>query len=298
MDLVNHLPDRLLFAVPKKGRLYEKCCNLLNGADIQFRRSNRLDIALSTNLPIALIFLPAADIPVFVGEGNCDLGITGLDQIKEADQFENIEDLLDLQFGKCKLQIQVPADGEYTTPEQLVGKKIVSSFTNLSKDYFSELSDKPTNIRYVGGSVEASCALGVADAIVDLVESGETMKAAGLKAIATVLETSAHLISSKKPKHPEMIKIIVQRLEGVLAAQEYVLCNYNAPKAIQAKCLSITPGRRAATVSTLDKHSEDEEDWVAISSMVRRKDIGNVMDALKQAGASDILVLEISNCRV
>ena len=77
MDLVNHLPDRLLFAVPKKGRLYEKCCNLLSGADIQFRRSNRLDIALSTNLPIALIFLPAADIPVFVGEGNCDLGITG-----------------------------------------------------------------------------------------------------------------------------------------------------------------------------------------------------------------------------
>ena len=115
--------------------------------------------------------------------------------------------------------------------------------------------------------------LGVADAIVDLVESGETMKAAGLKAIATVLETSAHLVSSKKTKYPDMVKIIVQRLQGVLAAQEYVLCNYNAPKAIQAKCLSITPGRRAATVSTLDKHSEDEEDWVAISSMVTRKEM-------------------------
>lgn len=298
MDLVNHLPDRLLFAVPKKGRLYEKCCNLLSGADIQFRRSNRLDIALSTNLPIALIFLPAADIPVFVGEGNCDLGITGLDQIKEAEQFDNIEDLLDLKFGSCKLQIQVPADGEYEKPEQLVGKKIVSSFTKLSTDYFKQLSDKPTNIRYVGGSVEASCALGVADAIVDLVESGETMKAAGLKAIETILETSAHLISSKKSKFPEMVNIIVQRLQGVLAAQEYVLCNYNAPKSIQAKCLTITPGRRAATVSTLDKHSDDEEDWVAISSMVNRKEIGNVMDELKKAGATDILVLEISNCRI
>ena len=77
-------------------------------------------------------------------------------------------------------------------------KKIVSSFTKLSTDYFKQLSDKPTNIRYVGGSVGASCALGVADAIVDLVESGETMKAAGLKAIETILETSAHLISSKK----------------------------------------------------------------------------------------------------
>ncbi|KAG7660918.1 HIS1 [[Candida] subhashii] len=304
MDLVNHLPDRLLFAVPKKGRLYEKCCNLLSGADIQFRRSNRLDIALSTNLPVALIFLPAADIPVFVGEGNCDLGITGLDQIKEADMFDRIEDLLDLQFGSCKLQFQVPAAGEINSAKQLVGKKIVSSFTKLTTDYFKDLegvsdsSELSTNIRYVGGSVEASCALGVADAIVDLVESGETMKAAGLKALETILLTSAHLISSKSPRFPEMVAKILQRFEGVLAAQRYVLCNYNAPKAILAKCLAITPGRRAATVSTLDKHSADEEDWVAISSMVERKSIGDVMDELKQVGASDVLVLEIANCRV
>ncbi|KAI3403595.1 HIS1 [Candida oxycetoniae] len=305
MDLVNHLPDRLLFAVPKKGRLYEKCCNLLTGADIQFRRSQRLDIALSTNLPIALIFLPAADIPVFVGEGNCDLGITGMDQIMEAGQFENIEDLLDLKFGNCKLQVQVPAQGKYSDPKELIGKKIVSSFTKLSTDYFQEIrksqgiaDTSDLNIRYVGGSVEASCALGVADAIVDLVESGETMKAAGLKAIGTVLTTSAHLISSKKPKFPEIVSIINQRIQGVLAAQEYVLCNYNAPKSILSDCLAITPGKRAATVSTLDKHSVEEEDWVAISSMVSRKAIGDVMDELKRAGASDILVLEISNCRV
>ncbi|CAK9441501.1 uncharacterized protein LODBEIA_P53690 [Lodderomyces beijingensis] len=306
MDLVNHLPDRLLFAVPKKGRLYEKCCNLLSGADIQFRRSSRLDIALSTNLPIALIFLPAADIPVFVGEGNCDLGITGLDQIMEADQFDNVEDLLDLQFGVCKLQVQVPADGPYSEPQQLVGKKIVSSFTKLATDYFEELKSQQAeggasanvNVRYVGGSVEASCALGVADAIVDLVESGETMKAAGLKAIATVLTTSAHLISSKTPRFPEIVQIINQRIQGVLAAQEYVLCNYNAPKSIMAECLAITPGKRAATVSTLDKHAPGEEDWVAISAMVTRKNIGGVMDELKKVGASDILVLEISNCRV
>ncbi|EDK45920.1 ATP phosphoribosyltransferase (ATP-PRTase) (ATP-PRT) [Lodderomyces elongisporus] len=307
MDLVNHLPDRLLFAVPKKGRLYEKCCNLLSGADIQFRRSNRLDIALSTNLPIALIFLPAADIPVFVGEGNCDLGITGLDQIMEADQFENIEDLLDLKFGSCKLQVQVPANGPFDEPEQLVGKKIVSSFTKLATDYFEDLKknkkdaatdNEKINVRYVGGSVEASCALGVADAIVDLVESGETMKAAGLKAIGTVLTTSAHLISSKKPKFPEVVKMIDQRIQGVLAAQEFVLCNYNAPKSIMTKCLEITPGKRSPTISTLEKHFEEEEDWVAISSMVPRKKIGDVMDRLKAAGASDILVLEISNCRV
>ncbi|KAK6462046.1 ATP phosphoribosyltransferase (ATP-PRTase) (ATP-PRT) [Scheffersomyces coipomensis] len=304
MDLVNHLPDRLLFAVPKKGRLYEKCCELLSGADIEFRRSNRLDIALSTNLPVALIFLPAADIPIFVGEGNCDLGITGLDQIEEASMVDNIKDLLDLNFGKCKLQIQVPAAGDVTSPEQLIGKKIVSSFTKLSTDYFKALEkitdteDLKTQIRYVGGSVEASCALGVADAIVDLVESGETMKAAGLKPIETVLSTSAHLISSKTPKFPEIVEIIHQRFEGIMAAQKYVLCEYNAPRSILPIVLKITPGRRSATVSALEKRPDETEEWVAVSSMVERKAKSDVMDQLKKAGASDILVFDISNCRV
>lgn len=276
----------------------------MKGVDIQFRRSNRLDIAISTNLPIALIFLPAADIPIFVGEGNCDLGITGLDQIKEADMFNSVEDLLDLQFGSCKLQIQVPAEGEITKPEQLVGKKIVSSFTKLSADYFKKLENVEdetklsTSIRYVGGSVEASCALGVADAIVDLVESGETMKAAGLTAIETILQTSAHLISSKKPKFPELVERIHQRFEGLMAAQKYVLCNYNAPRSILSAVLQITPGRRSATISALEKKSDENEEWVAVSSMVEKKKISDIMDDLKKAGASDILVFDIGNCRV
>lgn len=284
--------------------MYEKCCSLLAGADVQFRRSNRLDIALSTNLAVALIFLPAADIPTFVGEGKCDLGITGLDQVMEADMFGSVEDLLDLNFGKCKLQIQVPANGDIEKPEQLIGKKIVSSFTRLSTDFFNELerangaTEGSTKIKFVGGSVEASCALGVGDAIVDLVESGETMKAAGLKAITTVLSTSAHLISSKTPRFPELVELIHQRFEGIMAAQKYVLCNYNAPRSIVPDVLKITPGRRSATISALEQQSADAEPWVAISCMVEKAIISNVMDSLKKAGASDILVLEIHNCRV
>lgn len=284
--------------------MYEKCTRLLAGADIQFGRSSRLDIALSTNMSVALIFLPASDIPTFVGEGKCDLGITGLDQVKEADMFEYVEDLLDLQFGKCKLQVQVPANGDIEKPEQLIGKKIVSSFTKLTSDYFRSLevaeakTEGSTKIKYVGGSVEASCALGVGDAIVDLVESGETMKAAGLKAISTVLTTSAHLISSKNPRFPELVKTIHQRFEGIMAAQKYVLCNYNAPRRIVSEVLKITPGRRAATVSALEQAEEDSEPWVAISSMVEKAKISNAMDDLKRAGASDILVFEINNCRV
>lgn len=225
------------------------------------------------------------------------MGITGVDQVKESNV--DVDLAMDLRFGKCKLQIQVPESGPYKKPEQLIGKTIVSSFVHLTREYFEKLegvspgSPLKTKIKYVGGSVEASCALGVADAIVDLVESGETMKAAGLIDIETILDTSAHLIVSKNPSHPELVETIRSRIEGVLAAQKYVLCNYNAPRASLVELLKLTPGRRAATVSPLD-----ETDWVAVSAMIEKKDLGVIMDELKKSNASDILVFDISNCRV
>lgn len=188
---VGSLNDRLLFAVPKKGRLHQPCLDLLAGSDILFHRHNRLDIALVRNLPLALIFLPAADIPTFVGEGRVDLGITGRDQVAEHEadtpptDTTGVVEIMDLGFGNCKLQVQVPEKGEIQTPEQLVGKTVVTSFTALSKGYFRDLEAKRANgvtqtngdggsrqqttIKFVGGSVEAACALGVADGIVDLV---------------------------------------------------------------------------------------------------------------------------------
>lgn len=243
MDLVTHLSDRLLFAVPKKGRLNQAALDLLSGSDIKFHRHNRLDIALVQNLPIALVFLPAADIPTFVGEGRVDLGITGQDQVAEHEALvaptatTGVEEVMDLAFGACKLQVQVPENGNITDPKQLVGKNVVTSFTNLTEAYFRKFEAEEsstatngnikaklrTNIKYVGGSVEAACALGVADGIVDLVESGETMKAAGLKAIATVVESTAVLIKSKNPSDPKLIDLITSRIRGVISK-----CNQDA----------------------------------------------------------------------
>lgn len=178
--------------------------DLLSGADIDFHREPRLDIALAKNLHIALIFLNAADIPTFVGEGRVDLGITGRDQVAEhdaqashwhakgapdavqgktvqIDQESGVEELLDLGFGACKLQVQVPVKSGLKNSGELVGKKVVTSFTGLSKKYFAQLEQNTvrsqrekqvhpsTKIQYVSGSVEAACALGVADAVIDLV---------------------------------------------------------------------------------------------------------------------------------
>ncbi|KAI6778089.1 ATP phosphoribosyltransferase-like protein [Emericellopsis cladophorae] len=291
MDLVNHLEGRLLFAVPKKGRLNAAALNLLEGADIQFRRENRLDIALVKNLPIALIFLPAADIPTFVGQGRVDLGITGWDQVQEHESAVRAttpgggcDMVMDLGFGGCKLQVQVPEKGRFAATRDLIGTTIGTSFVHLAADHFAKLEAAAdgdpnpesatantrqlrTKLIELSGSVEAACALGVAEGIVDLVESGETMRAAGLKAIDTVVESTAVLIKSNKPSKTEM-------------------------RSSLSDAAKITPGKRAPTVTSLD-----EDGWVAVSSMVEKKKIALVMDDLAKVGASDILVLDLHNTR-
>ncbi|KAF2740391.1 ATP phosphoribosyltransferase [Polyplosphaeria fusca] len=312
--LGNSLNDRLLFAVPKKGRLHQACLDLLLGSDIQFHRHSRLDIALVKNLPLALVFLPAADIPTFVGEGRVDLGITGRDQVAEHESVTpstattGVVEILDLGFGKCSLQVQVPQKGAITRPEELIGRNVVTSFTNLAEQYFRKLEAEQageatngeangkaplkTNIKFVGGSVEAACALGVADGIVDLVESGETMRAAGLTAISTVVDSSAILIKSKHPSDLKLVDLITARINGVITAQKYVLCTYNIHRAKLDAARQITPGKRAPTVTSLE-----EEDWVAVQAMVGSKQVAVVMDKLTAVGAEDILVMKIENAR-
>lgn len=263
--------------------------------------------------------MPAADIPTFVGEGRVDLGITGRDQVAEHDvqvtssENSGVEEILDLGFGRCKLQVQTPVKGQLDGARQLIGRNVVTSFTGLTEAYFAQLEGlgeqrkpKDTKIKYVGGSVEAACALGVADGIVDLVgmftwllwvnwsndaESGETMKAAGLKATDTILESTAVLVKSRNTQNP-LVDLLVSRIRGVITAQKFVLCQYNIPRKDLSTATSITPGKRAPTITALE-----EEDWVAVSSMVEKKEIANVMDELTKVGATDILVLNIANSR-
>jgi ATP phosphoribosyltransferase len=206
----------------------------------------------------------------------------------------------------------------------VVGKKIATSFEFLVKKYFTELEEtmrkegiqdvKPTTVSYVSGSVEAACALGLADGIgkqptfessysfslikkktiVDLVESGETMHAAKLHAVGTILKSEAVLICNpKKHKTNPLIETVKRRLEGLIVAQRYVLCNYNIPRSQLSKAIKITPGKKAPSVSPLEC-----ADWVAVSSMVTRKSIVDVLDQLEDVGAQDILVFEIKNARM
>ncbi len=134
------------------------------------------------------MFLPAADIAAYVGEGNVDMGITGEDIIAESEADVNV--LMPLSFGKCKLALLAPT-GEVTDPAALAGKRVVTSFPNVTRKFFQalETGDQKTSIKYVSGSVEAACGLGLADAVVDLVETGTTMKAAGLEEVHIIMST-------------------------------------------------------------------------------------------------------------
>ncbi len=161
-----------------------------------------------------------------------------------------------------------------------------------TKEYKIESELSKTKISYVNGSVEAACALGLADGIVDLVESGETMRAAKLHPIATLLTTQAVFIANPHKSNP-LIATIKRRIQGVIVATRYVLVTYNIQREKLHDATIITPGKRAPTVAP-----HDNGDWVSVSSMVSKKDVVEIMDKLEAIGADDILVTSIQNCRV
>jgi ATP phosphoribosyltransferase len=180
---MNKTPDSVIpaencrMAIPKKGRLHEKVTEMLNAAGMRFHREPRLDVAVCYDLPITLVFLPASDIAKYVGEGDVDIGITGIDVVEESNV--QVEHVMNLGFGGCKLCVQAPVKDNITDVETLAGKRIVTSFPFLAKKFFDPIDEKRgvvTNINFVSGSVEVACNLGLADAVVDLVETGTTMR--------------------------------------------------------------------------------------------------------------------------
>lgn len=222
---INVAPDHMLFAIPKKGRLNEKIVAMLKGSGFDYSRPERLDIAHCKDLPVSIVFLPASDIATYVAEGNVDLGITGEDIIEESGATVNV--LMKLGFGKCRLSVQAPK-GQCEDVRKLAGSRIATSFPELTKKFFAQYENgKPTSVKVISGSVEASCGLGLADGIVDLVETGTTMRAAGLEEVAVLMDTQAVLISNPKTSYPELVETVRRRLGGYQTAQRFVMCTYN-----------------------------------------------------------------------
>ena len=280
----------LRIGVPSKGRLSELAAELLKDAGINYRRQERSLFARVRDMPIDVTFLRTEDIPTLCAEGAIDMGITGSDLVAESGA--DIVTRMSLGVGQCKLSICVPDDGPVQTPAQLNGARIATSFPHCTEKYLAAHGAK-VHLVQLSGSVEVMIALGVADAIVDLVETGSTLAANRLRILEDIGKYETVLIQNHARREPVTADRVVRRLEGVVIARSYSLLEYNVPRAKLAAAEKITPGFNSPTVSALE-----DSDWCAVRVMVRRGEVIDIMERLETLGASAILETQITNCRL
>ncbi len=280
----------LRIGIPSKGRLSELAGELLRQAGLHFRRQDRSLFARVSGLPVEVTFLRTDDIPVLCAEGAIDIGITGSDLVEEAAADVDVRMLLGV--GRCRLAICIPTDSSIQTPAELDGKRIATSFPATTQRYLQQ-HGAAAHLVNLHGSVEVMISLGIADAIVDLVETGSTLAANKLQILTEIGAYESVLIQSKSCRDTATADRIVRRLEGVVIARDYSLLEYNIARARLREAEAITPGFTSPTVSALEN-----ADWCAVRVMVRRSDVINIMEALEAIGASAILETAISNCRL
>ncbi len=280
----------LRIGVPSKGRLSEAAAELLKQAGLSFRRQERSLFARVGEMPIDITFLRTDDIPVLCAEGAIDMGITGSDLVAEAGV--EVTTRLALGLGRCKLALCVPEDSQVTSPAMLDGKRVATSFPNVTRKYLAEHRATPHLVQ-LGGSVEIMITLGVADAIVDLVETGSTLAANRLRALTELGKYESVVIQNTQRRASDLADRVVRRLEGVVIARSWSLLEYNLPRNKLAQAEKITPGFDSPTINPLE-----DPDWCAVRVMVRRSEVIGVMEQLEALGAHAILETQINNCRL
>lgn len=276
--------------IPSKGRLSEIATDLLSDAGLNFRRQDRSLFARVRDMPIDITFLRTDDIPVLCAEGAIDMGITGSDLVQESEA--DLDVRMPLGVGKCRLALCVPEDAAWESVADMKECRVATSFPNVTKRYLEEHGAKPHLVN-LSGSVEVMISLGVADAIVDLVETGSTLAANRLKIFAEIGKYETVLIQNHEKRMPELADRIVRRLEGVVIARDYSLLEYNIPREKLAEAETITPGFNSPTINPLEDNA-----WCAVRAMVKRKQVIEVMEQLEKIGASAILQTNIANCRL
>jgi ATP phosphoribosyltransferase len=285
-------PSLTRIAVPSKGRLQEPSESLLRSAGIKYRKRDRSLFSHVDGLKAAILFVRPDDIPLLVAEGAADMGLVGEDLVHENNCGARVEKKLDLGYGFCRLAVATRINGGAKKVEELRGQKIAASMSVSAREFFRK-KNVDVNLLEVTGSVEIMVALGLADAIVDLVESGDTLRDNGLEVIETVAQSQAVLIQTPKPRDAKLCDLIIRRLQGVLTAQQYSLLEYNIHREQLKQAEALTPGYNSPTISSCEN-----PDWVAVKVMVPKKQSIDIMDKLEALGASAIIETLISNCRL
>jgi len=289
---------RLKIAIQKSGRLSETSLKLLERAGLQFSRSKDKLFWYGRNLPVDLLLVRDDDIPRLRLEGVGELGIVGENVAAEAlleaaDRRPGaaLDALASLDFGHCRLMLALPEGQDYRGPEQLEGARIATSYPHLAARWLHD-NGISADIVELSGAVEIAPSLGTAEAIVDLVSTGTTLRANHLKAVDTVLESQAALYrgpSKLDAEQQALLDKLVQRIQGVQTAQETKYVMLHAPREKLDRISAVLPGAETPTVLPL----EGQPGRVAVHALCTEQVFWEHLEELKQAGASAILVLPV-----
>ncbi len=278
----------LRVAVPNKGILSESAILMLKEAGYTVRRDPKDLHVVDQAHGIEFFYLRPRDIATYVGSGSLDVGFTGLDLLLDSRSFA--ESVADLGIGGSTFRFAGPV-GEFKNLKDLEGKRVATAYPNLVEDFLRQ-EGIAVQLVQLDGAVEVAVQLGVADAVADVVSTGNTLRQAGLEIFGPIiLESSAQLIVSpgRKADHTQLLR----RMQGVLVAREYVIFDYDCPADLVEQASLITPGIESPTVSPLR-----DADWVAIRSLVKANEINSKMDELYDIGARAILVSAIHAARI
>ncbi len=279
----------LKIAVPNKGALSEAASGMLREAGYAQRSESKQLTKIDPDNEVEFFYLRPRDIALYVGEGTLDAGITGRDLL--LDSHATASESLQLGFGRSKFRFAA-RPGTAEKVEDLAGKRIATSYDGVVKRYLAERGVEASVVR-LDGAVETSIQLGVADVIADVVETGSTLRNAGLEVFGDVILESEAVMITREGADQAALEIFTRRLQGVLVARAYVMMDYDIRAEKVEQAIALTPGIESPTVSPLHR-----EGWVAVRSMVQRASAQRVMDELFALGARAILTTDIHACRL
>lgn len=280
----------LRIAVQKSGRLSEKSLDIIRQSGVDFNNGSRVLKARAENFPIEFLYLRDDDIPGYVYDGIADIGIVGRNEADEKGY--DVEIVRDLGFSRCRLSVAVPNSFEYRSLKDLEGKQIATSYPNILRKCLAD-QQVEASVHEISGSVEIAPAIGLTDAICDLVSTGSTLISNGLKEVEVLYRSSAVMIGRKElstqaPEKQRILERLLMRIDAVMRARHYKYIMFNLPSDKVSRVNEIIPGVKSPTVTPLV-----EEGWSSVQTVVQEDDFWNVFEALKEIGAQGILVTGI-----
>lgn len=285
------MAQNVKLAIQKEGRLSQSTTELLHTVGLEFEGYRQRLFAACRNFDLELLFVRDDDIPEYVHDGVADLGVVGQNLLYETGL--NLPEVLPLGFGFCSLVVAVPDESPIEDAAGLAGSRIATSYPNSAQRYF-EVRGIPVQIIPISGSVELTPALGVAQGIVELTATGSTLRLNDLRALDTVYTSEAVLIANPgalaDSARARTIERLTVRLKAALAARSYKYIMMNAPRAHLQEIIETTPGLKSPTIVDLADPA-----WVAVHTAVQAEFFWDIIERLREMGASEILVTPIES---